>query len=138
LKMPDGKELNPAWARQRAWNQRNRAKRKAYMNGWRARHPGYATWEGMIRRCTSPAHVLFNRYGGRGVKVCARWFSYFQFLQDMGPRPEGAELHRLDNDGPYTAANCTWVSRSWHRHFRHNKPPTDEAISFDKSILQIT
>lgn len=70
----------------------------------------YAVWKGMRLRCSNPNVQHYARYGGRGIRVCERWDAYENFLSDMGPRPEGFELDRIENDGNYEPANCRWVS----------------------------
>lgn len=73
----------------------------------------YRTWGGMIQRCTNPKFRQFRDYGGRGISVCPEWRTSFErFLADMGPRPVGLTLDRINNDGNYKPGNCRWASRS--------------------------
>ena len=69
-------------------------------------HPLYYTWRSMKQRCYNPNCYNFEHWGGRGIKVCDRWRDNFkQFAADMGARPEGMWLERIDNDGDYTPDN---------------------------------
>lgn len=71
----------------------------------------YRTWVSIRQRCYQPSHVSFPNYGGRGIKVCARWRNSFEaFLADMGPRPDGHWIERKDNDGNYEPSNCIWAT----------------------------
>jgi hypothetical protein len=89
--------------------------------------PTYRSWEAMIYRCSKPNKDTYHRYGGRGINVCERWLQGFQnFLADMGEKPEGYELDRIDNDGDYTPENCRWIT---HKENCQNRNKRSDNIS---------
>ena len=72
--------------------------------------PTYSIWAGMIGRCENPKDRSFPDYGGRGITVCARWRLFENFLADMGERPRGRSLDRIDNMRGYEPSNCRWAT----------------------------
>lgn len=74
------------------------------------RHPLYAIWVDMRGRCNNPNHHAYQNYGGRGIKVSKRWNDFTVFVADVGPRPPGLWLDRINNDGNYTPRNIRWAT----------------------------
>lgn len=82
----------------------------------------YNSWRAAKERCTNPDFIGYENYGGRGIAMCDRWLDSFPaFLADMGERPEGRSLDRIDNDKGYEAANCRWATPSEQR--KNQRPP---------------
>jgi hypothetical protein len=78
--------------------------------------PEYRTWTSMNQRCYDKNFRDYQRYGGKGVTVCERWHSFTAFYEDMGPRPEGTSLDRINPYGNYEPNNCRWATHSEQQH----------------------
>lgn len=77
----------------------------------------------MIQRCTNPKAVSYPSYGGRGISVCARWRTFQNFVADMGLRPAGTSIERVNQNGNYEPGNCRWAT------------PKEQARNTSRSII---
>lgn len=82
----------------------------------------YVSWGAMIQRCTNPNNSDYKNYGERGINVCNSWLKFGNFFRDMGIRPKGLTLDRINNSCNYSKANCKWATRIQQaRNMRRNK-----------------
>ena len=104
--------------------------------GMISKHPMYSAWSGMINRCTNPNHSSYTNYGGAGITVCDRW-RYGEgkqsgleiMIEDIGTRPMGMSLDRIDPNGPYSPDNCRWADASTQRANQTDKSKAGAAAS---------
>ena len=93
--------------------------------GW---SPTYRSWVAMKQRCLNPASSNFGRYGGCGVTLCKRWHSFENLLADMGERPPGMTLDRIDNRKGYEPGNCRWATDEEQRRNKRSNGPRPKLV----------
>lgn len=106
------------------FNRESLSKRRTIHGHSVGKSPTYLSWQGMKKRCLDLRHKHYSNYGGRGVTVCDRWMHFENFLADMGKRPAGLTLERINNDGNYEPSNCkwaTWKEQAQNKRSRKNK-----------------
>jgi hypothetical protein len=108
--------------------------------------PTYCTWQSMKARCLDENHKHFKNYGGRGIKIYPSWMDFRVFLADMGERPKGRTIERIDNSGNYEPGNCVWATmKQQSRNKRTNriifafgKPTTIAELAEDHGLTYNT
>ena len=99
------------------------------------RSPTYVVWMNMKSRCKNLNSTSAGRYMARGIEVCGRWDSFENFLADMGERPEGKTLDRIDNNGDYKPGNCRWSTVKEQNRNKRSTIRTTEGCLKDTAIL---
>lgn len=98
-------------------------------------HSGaYKAWRSMRQRCLYPSQQSYPLYGGRGITICDRWSSFANFLADMGERPEGMSLDRIDSNGNYEPNNCRWATT---KDQARNRPGRTRLLSHEGETLSV-
>ena len=93
----------------------------------------FISWDTMIQRTTNPKNTNFPRYGGSGIGVCEEWRVFKNFLRDMGERPKGMSLDRVDNTLGYSMENCKWSTASEQVSNRRGYSKTGEKFIYSES-----
>lgn len=102
-------------------------------------NPSYSVWKSMRKRCNNKNSASYKYYGGRGITVCPEWDSFENFLRDMGPKPPGLTLERIDNEKGYSLSNCRWATiAEQNRNSRNTKLNIEQArkIRTDPRVLR--
>lgn len=90
--------------------------------------PTYQCWADMKTRCSNPKHKSYKDYGGRGIGVCSYWQEFENFYKDMGDKPPGLTLERINNDHGYYRENCRWATRAEQNRNKRRTKNTKEVV----------
>jgi hypothetical protein len=119
----DGNELRRGSSKSCGCRRRELAKARATKHGMSGT-PEYNSWSAMMARCFNPRHPHYENYGGQGISVYEDWRSILGWFADMGTRPPGCSLDRIDPNGNYEPGNCRWADRKQQRQNRRPRRAT--------------
>jgi hypothetical protein len=112
------------------WHTDRRTNKKLPEGLKRGMSSTYSIWNAMMQRCYNPKFKDYKTWGGRGISVCKSWHNYDNFILDMGKRPDGMSLDRIDVQGDYNKDNCRWADmKTQNRNRRDNVKITVNGIS---------
>lgn len=120
--------------------QRELTSKRAVRHGM-SRTPTWNSWDAMVARCYRKTHGAYEKYGGRGITVCERWLRFENFYADMGDRPPGKTLDRINSNGNYESDNCRWatyVEQSLNRGDFNVSVTTDEVRLTVKEYAKVS
>lgn len=97
----------------------------------------WITWAGMIARCDHAGNSNYKDYGRRGIAVCERWRSFENFLSDMGERPTGMSIDRVNTNGNYEPGNCRWTTSAEQNRNRRSSALTHELVAQIRALAAL-
>jgi hypothetical protein len=114
---------------------------KNFKHGHATREKGksrtYTTWQEILNKCYNPNSPSYAFYGGRGITLCKRWFENFDnFLSDMGEKPKGLTIERINNDGNYEPENCKWGTYSEQNRNKRHGPPRNKTSGLPTGVIR--
>jgi hypothetical protein len=95
----------------------------------------YNTWRSMFKRCRDKNHPNYKNYGGRGIKICKRWQKFESFIADMGKKPDGCVIDRINFNGDYEPNNCRWATHVQSAANRRKAAKHDVSFLHTKSAV---
>lgn len=123
-----------------AWYLKHKSRSCGCKNGKHGHSPDgkksktYSCWDGIIQRCTNKKTSFYYCYGARGITVCERWLDFKNFLEDMGEKPDGKSIDRIDVNKGYYKENCRWADI----YTQKNNTTRNKFYEFDGKIMTLS
>lgn len=110
-----------------------------YINGYcgKKQSKTYMVWSSMLQRILNPKNKDYHNYGGRGLTISKRWQTFNNFHADMGDKPKGLTLERVDNNKGYCKSNCIWATRKTQANNQRPKKLTNTDIISIRTLLEL-